>query len=252
MKKIILTVVAAMTMTFGFAETEENQAVVNNAERYDMSFDVRRLADKLQLTAEQMEAVEAISSSLNTELATAAQAKGFDKVIQYEKAIRKDVRNMRRVLNNEQYNTSGRVFYDRFRSEPCDTPEYTQAVIGYIHNVPVKHGRCLTPAGYPWSSFQQLQDSCPEPAEEQILSVRLTEDRRRVFTDYMVAKHIKRLCSIDSIEQFGDLDKKIRRTALAMMRKRGVSYGQLARVTGVTINVVRKARIFVKLPIRKG
>ena len=27
MKKIILTVVAAMTMTFGFAETEENQAV---------------------------------------------------------------------------------------------------------------------------------------------------------------------------------------------------------------------------------
>ena len=66
MKKIILTVVAAMTMTFGFAETEENQAVVNNAERYDMSFDVRRLADKLQLTAEQMEAVEAISNSLNT------------------------------------------------------------------------------------------------------------------------------------------------------------------------------------------
>ena len=39
MKKIILTVVAAMTMTFGFAETEENQAVVNNAERYDMSFE---------------------------------------------------------------------------------------------------------------------------------------------------------------------------------------------------------------------
>ena len=29
MKKIILTVVAAMTMTFGFAETEENQAVTN-------------------------------------------------------------------------------------------------------------------------------------------------------------------------------------------------------------------------------
>jgi hypothetical protein len=68
----------------------------------------------------------------------------------------------------------------------------------------------------------------------------------------MVAKHIKRLCSIDSIEQFANQDKKIRRTALAMMRKRGVSYGQLARVTGVTINVVRKARVFVKLPIRKG
>lgn len=110
MKKIILTVVAAMTMTFGFAETEEKQAVVNNAERYDMSFDVRRLADKLQLTAEQMEAVEAISNSLNTELATAAQAKGFDRMIQYEKAIRKDVRNMRRVLNDEQYSTYMMLF----------------------------------------------------------------------------------------------------------------------------------------------
>ena len=94
MKKIILTVVAAMTMTFGFAETEENQAVVNNAERYDMSF----------------EAVEAISNSLNTELATAAQAKGFDRMIQYEKAIRKDVRNMRRVLNDEQYSTYMMLF----------------------------------------------------------------------------------------------------------------------------------------------
>lgn len=110
MKKIILTVVAAMTMTFGYAETEENQAVVNNAERYDMSFDVRRLADKLQLTAEQMEAVEAISNSLNTELATAAQANGFDRMIQYEKAIRKDVRNMRRVLNDEQYSTYMMLF----------------------------------------------------------------------------------------------------------------------------------------------
>ncbi len=32
MKKIILTVVAAMTMTFGFAETEENQAVSTYAD----------------------------------------------------------------------------------------------------------------------------------------------------------------------------------------------------------------------------
>ena len=110
MKKIILTVVAAMTMTFGYAKTENKQAVVNNVERYDMSFDVRRLADKLQLTSEQMEAVEAISSSLNTELAAASQAKGFDKRVQYEKAIRKDVRHMRRVLNDDQFNTYMMLF----------------------------------------------------------------------------------------------------------------------------------------------
>ena len=107
MKKIILTVVAIMSMTFCFAETEktENKQSVNSVEAFDLSFDVRRLADKLQLTSEQIEAVQAISASLNQELASAAQAGRFDQMIQTEKAIRKDARNMRRVLNDKQYNT---------------------------------------------------------------------------------------------------------------------------------------------------
>ena len=107
MKKIILTVVAAMTMTFAFAETENEQAqAVQSVENaLDLSFDVRRLADKLQLTSEQMEAVEAISNSLNRELEAAAQTRGFGKTIQTEKAISKDVRHMRQILNDKQFNT---------------------------------------------------------------------------------------------------------------------------------------------------
>ena len=107
MKKIILTVVAAMTMTLGFAETKNNQAeqVQSVETSFDLSFDVRRLADKLQLTSEQIEAVEAISNSLNRELETAAQSKGFGQVIQTEKAISKDIRHMRRILNDKLYNT---------------------------------------------------------------------------------------------------------------------------------------------------
>lgn len=107
MKKIILTVVAAMTMTLGFAETKNNQAEqVQSVEiSFDLSFDVRRLADKLQLTSEQIEAVQVISDNLNRELATAAQTPGFGQMIQTEKAINKDVRHMRRILNDKQYNT---------------------------------------------------------------------------------------------------------------------------------------------------
>ena len=107
MKKIILTVVAAMTMTLGFAETKNNQAeqVQSVETSFDLSFDVRRLADKLQLTSEQIEAVEAISNSLNRELETAAQTKGFGQMIQTERAISKDMRHMRRILNDKQYNT---------------------------------------------------------------------------------------------------------------------------------------------------
>ena len=105
MKKTILTVVAVMTMTMGFAETKNNQAVQSAETTMDLSFDVRRLADKLQLTSEQIEAVQVISNSLNRELAEAAQTKGFGQVIQTEKAISKDMRHMRRVLNDKQYNT---------------------------------------------------------------------------------------------------------------------------------------------------
>ena len=164
---------------------------------------------------------------------------------------------MRRIMvryapyYNEVHNTSGRVFYDRFRSEPCDTEEYLHDVVGYIHYVPVKHHVCKSPADYPWSSYNELKDSYPEPTKETIASVKLTEDHRREFSDYMVAKYIKQLCSIESIDQFPALDKKYRRSALAIMRKKGVSLGQLSRVTGETINVVRKARVIVRLPERK-
>lgn len=164
---------------------------------------------------------------------------------------------MRRIMvryapyYNEVHNTSGRVFYDRFRSEPCDSEEYLQTVVGYIHYVPVKHHVCKSPADYQWSSYNDLKDIYPEPDKEVVSAVRLTEDHRKEFSDYMVAKYIKQLCNIESIEQFDALDKKYKRSALAIMRKKGVSLGQLSRVTGATINVVRKARVIVRLPERK-
>ena len=46
MKKMILTVVAMMTMTCGFAKTDDYK-VEKNVERYDMTCDMRRLAVKL-------------------------------------------------------------------------------------------------------------------------------------------------------------------------------------------------------------
>lgn len=146
---------------------------------------------------------------------------------------------------NERYNTYGRVFYDRFRSEPCDDEAYRQLVTDYIHYQPVKHNRCMRPTGYPWSSVHTVDANRTYDPEQLLTAVRLTEDQRRVFTDYMVAKYLKRLCGLDSIEQFQQIGKPYRRTALAIMRKKGVSLGQLARVSGSTINVVRKARVLM-------
>ena len=46
MKKIVLTVVAAMTMTFGYAKTQ-NTTAVKNVDNYGITFDMRRLAGKV-------------------------------------------------------------------------------------------------------------------------------------------------------------------------------------------------------------
>ena len=104
MKKIIFTVVAAMAMTMGYAKTQKTTAV-KNAENYGITFDLRRLAVTLDLTDYQMEAVKVISDNLNDDLVSAATARRFERPALIHKAIRKDARNMRNILNDKQYET---------------------------------------------------------------------------------------------------------------------------------------------------
>ncbi len=109
MKKIVLTVVAMMTLTFGYAEngsngTESNR-VENRTERYDMNFDMRRLAVKLDLNSNQMEAVEAIHDCFYNDMQEAATARGFERRHLVHRAVRKDAHQMHRVLNDKQFNT---------------------------------------------------------------------------------------------------------------------------------------------------
>ena len=104
MKKIALTLVAMMTLTMGYAKTE-NFKKVDNTERYDMSCDLRRLADKLNLTEAQMDAVEAIQISFNNNMQEAATANHFERRHLVHQAVRKDVHQMQRVLNDKQFDT---------------------------------------------------------------------------------------------------------------------------------------------------
>jgi len=105
MKKVVLTVVAMMTMTFGFAGTESHRVAVN-AEKYDMSFDMRRLAAKLDLTSEQMEAVQVIQDNFNDAMMTASTAQwGHERTAKVHQAVRNDVHQMHRVLNDKQFRT---------------------------------------------------------------------------------------------------------------------------------------------------
>ena len=104
MKKIVLTMVALMTLTLSSAKTEGHRPV-RNAESFDMSVDMRRLAAKLDLTDYQMEAVEVIHNCLNNEMQEAATARGHKRMAMVHQSVGKTLHQMHRVLNENQFRT---------------------------------------------------------------------------------------------------------------------------------------------------
>lgn len=146
---------------------------------------------------------------------------------------------------NERYNTYGRVFHDRFQSVPCDSEAAVRDTTAYIHANALKHRQAIRIADYPWSSA-----AGQDIVIEQVPQIALTEDRRVMMTDYKVLKHLLRLTRTTSLEEFLALDRAMTRSAIAILRQKGASLGQLVRVTGYTINIIRKAHQTIKLPIR--
>ena len=65
MKRMILMVVAMMSMTMTFAKTEKVQSVSTD-KSYEIKIDMRRLGETLGLTFDQIEMVEGIYDNFNS------------------------------------------------------------------------------------------------------------------------------------------------------------------------------------------
>lgn len=102
MKKIVLTIVAMLSMTFAYAENE-NVNAVNDVKTYDMSLNYKRLAVCLGLNLDQMEAVEDIHQTFCAEMMNAATASKDEKAEMVQSAVKKDLTYMRYVLDEKQY-----------------------------------------------------------------------------------------------------------------------------------------------------
>lgn len=98
MKKIVLTVVAMLSMTMAFA----NEETTVSAKNYDMSVNVRKLSETLGLTLDQMESLTDIHTNFCGEMMAASVA-GNDSKEKVEKAVVKDLKNMRYILTAEQF-----------------------------------------------------------------------------------------------------------------------------------------------------
>jgi predicted NodU family carbamoyl transferase len=87
-----------------FAENEEAKSV-NKVETYDMSVNMRKLSVTLGLTTDQMEAVENVHNYFNAEMQLAAHADEADRKQMVKKAVDRDIKGMRYVLDQKQYRT---------------------------------------------------------------------------------------------------------------------------------------------------
>lgn len=94
--------IAMLSMTMTFAENEEAKNV-NNTEAYDMTVNMRKLSEALQLTADQMEAVADIHHTFSAEMVFAAQLNKEEREAMVKQAVNKDVKYMHYILNDKQY-----------------------------------------------------------------------------------------------------------------------------------------------------
>ena len=91
MKKILLTLVALMSMTTTFAENEG----MNTTEAYNMTVNMKSLAHALGLTNDQVESVAEVHKTFSTEMMFAAQYGKDERSKMVEKAVNKDLSYLR-------------------------------------------------------------------------------------------------------------------------------------------------------------
>ncbi len=102
MKRLFMVVVAMLSMTMTFAENE-NAANLNNAEAYNMTVNMKKLGQALNLSKDQVESFAEIHKTFSAEMMFAAQATGEERQKMVDKAIGKDLAYMNYILSQNQY-----------------------------------------------------------------------------------------------------------------------------------------------------
>lgn len=103
MKRVFLMLVMLFTVSvYSFAENNNTTEVANVA-KYDLKIDNRRLAVYLDLTADQMDAVTAVSTEFINDMKFAAvECNENNRKQVTDNIINKNIKHMRYILNHEQ------------------------------------------------------------------------------------------------------------------------------------------------------
>jgi REP element-mobilizing transposase RayT len=157
---------------------------------------------------------------------------------------------------NWKYQRTGHLFQDRFKSEPVEDDAYLLTALRYIHRNPVKAGLCLKPEQYRWSSYNNYVERSGITDIDFVLDL-IGKDEFIKYTnqnneDTVLDMEIPKKRVYDSelsaiiADRFNMQPIMIQNEAKEMkeyllreiLRIEGVSTRQLARITGIPINMI--------------
>lgn len=170
---------------------------------------------------------------------------------------------------NAQYDRTGPVFQDRFKSEPVEDTSYLMTVLRYIHHNPVEAQFVVKPQDYSWSSCKEYDRKSSASnglintahvlamfSEEQETARTLLReftscqgfervldiDRQERKSDDELRAYMEHLLAGQSVLRLRTMKKGERNSFLQQVKKvKGVTQRQIARVTGLNANIIFKA-----------
>lgn len=104
MKKVFLMLVMMFTMSvYSFAE-DNNATEIERVEKYDIKVNTKRLAQFLDLSADQYEAVDAVINEFSSDMMFAGvECNDTNRKAVTKNALNKNIKYMAYILNAEQY-----------------------------------------------------------------------------------------------------------------------------------------------------
>jgi len=165
---------------------------------------------------------------------------------------------------NWKYDRIGHLFQDRYQSEVIEDENYLLTVIRYIHQNPLKTGLAKEILNYKWSSYPEYLGKNRIIDNDFVLDI-FNKDREKAISMFMEfhkkinkddcldIKENKRLKDNEAIEIIKDIcniphcidiqkfDAAQRDRYLEMLKEKGLSTRQIARLTGISRGVILKA-----------
>ena len=118
MKKYFIMLVMLFTMNAIMFAEDNNVAEVESVEKYNFNVNTRKLASFLELSEDQMDAVEQVTNELSNDMQFAFYENSNDgrkKVV--VNAVNKNVKHMSYILNDKQYHKYLVVFNTTLRNK---------------------------------------------------------------------------------------------------------------------------------------